>query len=109
MIEFQTASGSTYLVDELNLLVRRVVRSSGSASERMQPAWKPYVTLGAPVTIGKPVVIIWGYGRDERSEFVEAAGDLVGARPGDVVPDESRTRMTMTSPVTTFRRVDLDA
>lgn len=101
MIEFQTLSGSTYLLDEDHLLIQRVVRSDVSASERVQATWKPYVALGALITVGKPVVIIWGYGRDEHSDSVECIGTEL--------PDEFRTRMTMTSPVTKFRYYTLDA
>ncbi len=83
MVTFKTKSGSVYEVDDNR--IRRVERSATSAAERVASEWRTAQMISTPV-VGRPVVIVWGTGRDEHS-------------PPGVPDDESNTRMTETTRV----------
>lgn len=83
-----TKSGSIYEVDEVQKLVRRV---KATGVHRITEAWKPYERHW--LTIGAPLALLWGTGRDEFS-------------PDDGHPDEARIRYTHTSPIVAMEVIE---
>ena len=86
---FRTQSGSIYEVDGNR--VRRIVRSAISDSERVAQEWREAESVRC-AGVGHPIVITWGWGRDEHSSSEKTIQHVVA--DGD-----SRLRLTMTTPV----------
>lgn len=97
MKQYRTASGSLYEVDEVNKRARVLEKSRSSHTKRLGTEWRDYETM-VWSGFGKPLIFVWGTGRDEHS----TTADQIGTE-GE--PDEHVTRQTVTTPVVETKTV----